>query len=98
MLIAVLPADLYAIDPESGVNLTVQYATKHIVDSLNRLSLHGVALTPGTPEEDEPCNIQKAIAILRMYLRLVFCITMNLGPSRSILSKMSASPNFATIR
>ena len=53
MLVAVIPADLYAIDPESGVNLTVQYATKHIVDSMNKLSLHGVALNAGTPDEPE---------------------------------------------
>ena len=51
MVVAVIPAERYAIDPESGVNLTVQYAAKHIVDSMNQLSLHGVALPSGLAEE-----------------------------------------------
>ena len=54
MLIAIIPAERYAIDPVTGLNLTIQAACRHITQSMNMLSLHGVRLP--SSDEDEPAS------------------------------------------
>ena len=41
---AIFPSSLYAIDPETGVNLTLESATAAITRSFNALSTDGIAV------------------------------------------------------
>lgn len=45
MLIAVVPADRYILDPATGINLTLQTLYLHIAKSCNKLSQEGVKIS-----------------------------------------------------
>ena len=42
LVIGILPANRYVIDPASGVNLTLQAACQHITNSFNKLSRESI--------------------------------------------------------
>ena len=44
LIIGLLPANRYILDPESGVNLTLQAACQHITSSFNQLSREGIVV------------------------------------------------------
>ena len=44
MLIGIIPAERYVIDPQTSLNLTIQTACWHVVESFNRLSRAGVRI------------------------------------------------------
>ncbi|CAE7249546.1 unnamed protein product, partial [Symbiodinium sp. CCMP2456] len=50
MLVAVLPADRYIVDPDTGINLTLQSAFMHIANSFNQLTRQGVKVADPTTD------------------------------------------------
>ena len=54
LLIAVLPANRYIIDPATSVNITLQAACLEIAKSFNRLSRVGVPVKHFATGEVEP--------------------------------------------
>ena len=54
MVMAIIPAERYIIDPDSGVNLTIQAACQAITASFNRLSQIGIPIEEPSSKTEVP--------------------------------------------
>ena len=54
MVMAIIPAERYIIDPDTGINLTIQAACHAITGSFNRLSQIGIPMEDPSTKTEVP--------------------------------------------